>query len=270
MAPQPPNPALQQLLQQDNIQVGSGSTSQDNPQVFTGYRPFRLPAGAYEHGPAGARIGRGQGFDTISNLTGQFYGKWSNAKINSLAQKLAAAGWIQPGDVGNVAAVGAAYEKLLQLTATMNANGRMVTPTDVLNRYLGGGGGAGGAGGRPSSYSETTKEVNLTNPKTARALMIQTLQQRLGRDPSAAEQHGFLAAIHQAEREDPTVRTSNYKLNPATGQYETTSTTTKGGVDEGAFASDFGSKHNQKEYGAYQAATTYFNALMQEVGSPVG
>lgn len=194
------------------------------------------------------------------------YGYWSRDKIASIGSRLAAHGIISPMDAGNIDKVSQAYQRVLELTAQMNAAGRMVTPDDVINRFLGGGAGSG----RPANYTETTSSVDLTNPKTARALLNQALQQSLGRDPSAAEQQAFLGALHAAEREDPTIRTSQYKLDPATGQYQQTSTTTKGGVDPSAYTGEFADSHNQKEAGAYQAATTYMDALMQAVGAPVG
>lgn len=255
--PAPPqNDALKYLMAQDNLQAGSGGGASGQDKIFTGWKKIDSPQGIHTVG----------NYKTVGDLTNQFYGSWSRDKISSLGQRLASAGWIQVQDVGNIAAVGAAYEKVLALVAQMNAAGRQITVNDVLSHYIGG---AGSGPSRPSSYSTTTKDVDLTNPKTARALMIQSLQQRLGRDPSAAEQQAFLASLHAAEREDPTVRTSHYKLNPGTGQYETTSQTTKGGVDPSAYASDYSGKHNQKEYGAYQAAATYFPALMDAVAATV-
>jgi hypothetical protein len=269
----------QQLINNDvdPSLLSAPSGGGDNTSVFWGYS--KGPSGKqllHEYDtiqtPTGVRVvnpGTEKGAATmrsISSIMNEIYGSWSREKIAALGAKLAAAGMISPQDANNLGAIGAAYEKFLQLVADRNASGLLITPDDLLKRFTKSGSGAG----LPASYTTTTKDVELTNPKTARALMVQTLQQRLGRDPTAAEQQAFLGALHAAEKKDPTIRTSTYKLNPTTGSYDIASQTTQGGVDEQAFASDYGSQHNQKEYGAYQAAGTYFPAMMEALSATVG
>lgn len=207
-------------------------------------------------------------YSTIGDLMKKAYGTWDRNKIASIGAKFVAAGWLQPGDESNFDKVSQAYQRVLEMAALMYKAGRYVTPEEVLNRFIGGAGGGGVS--RPTSYTETTKSVDLTNPKTARALLKQSLQDRLGRDPSAAEQQAFIAALNAAERENPTVRTTQYRLNPETQQYQMASQTTASGLDPQAYLDEYAEEHNQKEYGAYQAATTYFNALLQAIGAPVG
>lgn len=247
------NGSLGSQLGADGISIpsGGGSVSNSSP-VFIGWKSGRNSDAPNTR--------------TIGEIMQDVYGYWSRDKITSIGQRLAGAGWIQPGDVGNLDKVSQAYQRVLELTATMNAAGRNVTPEDVMRRFLGGG--SGGLS-RPSTYTETTRSVDLTNPKSARALLKQALQQELGRDPSAAEQQAFLGALQAAEREDPTVRSSTYKLDPETGQYRQTASTTKGGVDPSAYTDDYKDRHNQREAGAYQAAAVYFPALMEAVGAAV-
>jgi hypothetical protein len=203
-------------------------------------------------------------FRSIGDLMQEVYGSWDRGKIASVGSKFVSAGWLQPGEETNLDKVAQAYQRVLEMAVMMTKAGRYVTPDDILNSYIGGAGGPS----RPASYTEVTKSVDLTNPKTARALLRQTLQDRLGRDPTPAEHQAFLAALHQAEREDPTVRKTKYKLDAATGQYQTESQTTQGGLDAQAYAQDYGHEHNQREAGAYQAAATFFPALMQAIGAP--
>lgn len=241
-----------------NIFNGGGfnysAASSPNDQVLVGF-----------NGP-GRTAASSASYQTISDLMKQAYGTWDSKQIGKMGAQFVAAGWLQPGDESNFDKVSQAYQRVLEMTALMNKAGRYVTPQDVMNQYLG----TTSQPTRPSSYSETTKSFDFTNPKSARALLKQSLQDRIGRDPTAAEQQSFMAALHQAERENPTVRTTKYKLDPATQQYQTTDTATEGGLDPQAYLGDYAEGHNQKEFGAYQAATTYFNALMQAIGAPVG
>lgn len=140
----------------------------------------------------------------------------------------------------------------------------------------GGGSGGGSGGGRaaapalPKTYSETTKSVDLTSPITARKLLRQAIQERIGRAPTAAEFQTFIAALNKAERDNPTVRTTKYELNDTTRQYGVDKQTTKGGIDAPGFVEEYAEDNPQfkKEHGAYQAASTFFNALLQAIGAP--
>lgn len=268
----PPPPAPGDTKNSGNPTNDLAALTGINPSDLSS--PFNLSAGAN----AGSRVflgwsGMGRTaetagkYSTVGDLMKEAYGKWDRNKIASIGAKFVAAGWLQPGDEANFDKVSAAYQRVLEMAALMYKAGRYVTPDEVLNSYIGG---ASGGVSRPASYAETSKSVDLTNPKTARALLKQSLQDRLGRDPSAAEQQAFIAALNAAERENPTIRTSKYKLNPETQQYQMVSQTTAGGLDPSAYLDEYAEGHNQKEYGAYQAATTYFNALLQAIGAPVG
>ena len=260
----PGNPFLNQMLGGLGINSNVGASSgagqiNDFSPVFTGWNQYKT-------GPSGTGTGvSGPKTRTIADIMKEVYGTWTREKIGQVGQQFVNAGWIQQADANNLAVVAAQYQKLLELAAAKTAAGSYVTPEELLNGWVGGGGGQA----RPSSYTNSITSTDLTNPGTARQLLRQSLQDRLGRDPSAAEQQAFMAARHQAETNDPTVRTSTYKLDPATGQYNETAATTKGGVDASAYSTDYGRNHNEKEAGAYQAAAVFFPALMQAVRAAV-
>jgi hypothetical protein len=64
--------------------------------------------------------------------------------------------------------------------------------------YGGGGGGYGGGGGGASMGS-----VSLTDPTSARGLLMQTMQSVLGRNPTSQEYDQFIKALSQAEMGAP-------------------------------------------------------------------
>lgn len=245
---------------------GGGSSSL-NSQVYVG--GYSRSHQTYVGGAVGYSYSRTPHTKSIQQMLDDFYGNWSRGRVRALGAKFVAAGWISQENSSNTDAVGEAYQKALELAARKYAAGSNVTVGDVLNRWIGGaGGGAGGAAAMPSSYTTRTESVDLTNPKSAKAMLSQTLQQRLGRAPSGSEIHAFIGALHEAQRDDPTVRKTTYKLNPSTRSYNVSKESTSGGVQADAYLSDWSGKHNEKEYGAYQAATTYFDALMQAISAP--
>jgi hypothetical protein len=259
-----PDPDLQKLLAGipgfDPNTIASPGTGQIGPtsRIFNGYGQ------TYKTGPSGTgtgSLGIPQ-YTTIQDLMNQFYTMWGTGKADSIIHALQARGLIKAG--ASVDQVAQAYQSVLEMTARFNQAGQDLSWKDVLSRW-----GNGGAGvGKPSRYSTTQSQVNLTDPEQANGLLMQSLQDRLGRDPSPAEKQAFLSSIHAYERENPSVTKTTYTLNSA-GQYDT-SAQTSGGVDPNAFANTYSGKHNQKEHGAYQAAGTFMSALMNAVGPTVG
>ena len=202
---------------------------------------------------------------TISQMMRLFYG-WSDAKVQSLARQLSKAGF----DVGEVSprdAVWAGFQAILMEAAKRYAADPSKAPTveQLLRHYMKNPVGDVSKDKRPESYTQPT--TSLTDPSSARALLDKVLATELGRDPTGAEKAAFIAALNTAEKQNP-VKTT-YKLNPATGQYAPT--VAAGGIDTEEFArqwvEDDGTR--SKERKDYQTATTYFDALLSAIQSPV-
>lgn len=87
--------------------------------------------------------------------------------------------------------------------------------------YSGGGGYGGGGGGGTSS-------VALTDPTSARGLLMQTMQSVLGRDPSRGEVRQFLKILNESEMS-----------NPRTVEMDGDVAVQSGGIDPGVLALDF-------------------------------
>lgn len=170
-----------------------------------------------------------------------------------------------PGNVGK-----------LWLDAIEEARGASLvsptTPWQILEAWAGNpsgysGAGAGGRKQGPRTITQTSKSVNLTDPKTARAIAKQALRAELQRDPTKAEFATFIAGLGAAEKASPTVTKTTSKFD-AEGTQTSSSSTTSGGVNAQAFADDW-MKRKDPEADAIRAGQEYFSAAQQLVGSIV-
>lgn len=122
----------------------------------------------------------------------------------------------------------------------------------------------------PTSRKVTSKRIDLSSPEDVQALATQVLREALGRAPNAKELAQFRSTIAGYEKSNPEVTTTVQQLSPdlATGEVRVTdeSSTTSGGVTDAARAALI-QEPTQKtqEYGKYQSATTYWNALMSMI-----
>ncbi|UVD39695.1 hypothetical protein SEA_ROSEPHARIE_10 [Streptomyces phage RosePharie] len=238
--------------------AGLGSTSsskggQKDPLVFLGW------GGGYE-GAYGPMIPlRKEKTGKLSDVANQYY-NWDDKTKNKFLSQLNLAGYdtsgLRDSQIaqlwGNYAAQAAQYY----------GQGRKLTPWDILARdreqreaYM----------NTPRTVTQTSTAYDLSTREDAQAIFLQAAQSLLGRDPTKAEIGSFQKALNAYEKANPTVttQTSHYMGDTLQSQ----SSTTKGGVKEGArqlmAVEDI---KRDPEYGAYQAATTYFDAMMEMIG----
>lgn len=180
-----------------------------------------------------------------------------------------------------------AWGDMVDASRAMSSNFARYSPWDIMNSYGDGSTGRGTYKDGAWEYDATTgqrlrflgatkktttsKQVDLSSYADVEALTKSVLIQALGRAPSAAEVASFKKTLNSEERANPTVATTTSTLSPnlQTGEVETTqqSTTTSGGLSAEAKAGLVEEKAQATpEYGAYQAATTYMNSLMQMMG----
>lgn len=117
--------------------------------------------------------------------------------------------------------------------------------TSSSGGYPSGGGGFGGGGGGGS--------VSLTNPTSARGLLMQTMQGVLGRNPSEQEYKQFIKALTQAEMGAP--RTVDFEGDLAVQS---------GGVDPGMVAMEY--VEGLEEFDSAAGQRT-LDAFMQVLGA---
>lgn len=143
-----------------------------------------------------------------------------------------------------------------------------LTPEDMIDLYGYKNGGLDSS--KPSVRTVVSKDRDLSSPLEARNLLEQMMFTHLGRAPTAAEADDFQAALNSAQSKNPLVTTSTTNYDSA-GRVTGNETDRTGGMSAAAaeqFAKNdvVGDRNPDSEYGRYQMATTYTNALMRAMG----
>jgi hypothetical protein len=279
------DPATLQLL----MSLGGGSSA-GTGQVYMGEMGgFKAPKGSspqarknmLELGPGEAGHGSTSIWMPTKAAEQDFY-TWDAKKQSDFLSSAIVGGMLKLGD-GPLEA-GKLWKRLVDEAALYGAAGKKVSPMDLLASYVQASGGGNSwrsvgvwqintvTGERkymgPGTYlgngkaQQVDTRVDLTDPDTAKAVATKLFQDLMGRDPGAGELTNFASALHTAEQNNPVVATTTTQYDMDTGQQLSSSTTSSGGVNE-AGKEYIGEQQIKKgkEYGAYQAATTYQNAL---------
>lgn len=197
----------------------------------------------------------------LSEVADQYY-DWDMKTKNKFLSQLSLAGYdvtkMKDGDIaqmwGTYAAQAASYYK--------SGRGQRLTPWDILAKdreqresYL----------ETPRSVTQKSTSFDMSTQQDAHAIFMQAAQSLLGRDPTKSEVASFRSAINAYEKANPTITTAttNYVGDEVTGQ---TSTTTGGVKDSARALMAMEDVKADPEYGAYQASTTYFDAMMDMIG----
>lgn len=189
----------------------------------------------------------------------QFY-MWDDATKAKFRSELALAG--ANTDQMSDGQLAKAWESYVAQSGAywQNGNGRGLTPWDILamdrtNREKQG----------PTKTTSTSTALDISTRQDAQAIAQSAARSLLGRDPTQSEITKLLGTLNQYERNNPRVTTSESIQQPGGGGTQTSTTT--GGVSDAArqVLAQEQAKQNP-EYGAYQAATTYYEAMMQVLG----
>lgn len=131
--------------------------------------------------------------------------------------------------------------------APLGSDGSAPTSSSGSRSYGGGGysGGGGGGGG----------QVSLTNPSSAKGLLMQTMQGALGRNPTGREYSQFLKILNEAEM-----------ANPQTVSVEGDVVVGSGGIDPGVLALEFA--QDQEDFQERQG-DGYFRTFMSALAGGV-
>lgn len=131
------------------------------------------------------------------------------------------------------------------------------------------GGQAKADGGGPKTVTQKSTSIDLTDPETAKGLINDTLTRALGRAATPEELSTFRGILRAGENANPTHNTTVTTYN-ADGTEANSSSTSSGGLSgPGKQQLLLDQAMLKPEYGAYQAAGTYMNALIQAIQSPV-
>ena len=138
--------------------------------------------------------------------------------------------------------------------------------TSILGPNGAGGGSSGGGGGGPTSNTNTSVSLQLTDPLTAEGLLDQTLSKYLGREANAKEKETFLSQLHANQLANPQTRVTQQTNSGGKASTSTDNSQTSGGTDPGQFAINFAQM--QKGSSEHMAATTYMDAFMGALENP--
>lgn len=141
------------------------------------------------------------------------------------------------------------------------------------------------------TITETATQVDISNPEQSRALVQDVLSRALGRWATGAELAEFVGTLNTYQRENPSTSTRTTTTTPETTTQTTTesadgtssesSTRTTGGESSSSVVNQQGataegaqqllleSAMEAPDYGAYQASTTYMQALLGALAAPV-
>jgi hypothetical protein len=181
-----------------------------------------------------------------------------------VAQQMIAAGILDPTEVNDLGAIQSAWNKVVGQAAVFYAAGNARTPEEVIRLIKIQGGGAGGSGDTPGDTSSTTTSVqnfrnlNGVQPTDIRKALISLW----GRAPTDQEIQSYQAGLEAAAKANPVVTQANTHVD-ANGN-KTTTSSESGGIDPVQVISGMATR--DPEYGAYQASTTYMDALRQAIG----
>lgn len=237
--------------------TSSGTKAADDPLVYLGQGTVSPGAmGGYSPGYWATHSDKTA---TLTQTAGQYY-DWDGKTRDKFLSQLNLAGYDTNSlKDGQIAQLWATYA---QQAASYYAQGKKLTPWDILamdmkqrESYL----------NTPRSVTQSSTSYDMSTREDAHAIFLQAAQSLLGRDPTKSEIGAFQKALNAYEKKNPTIttQTTNYLGDTVTGQ----TSTTKGGVK--AEARQLMAVEDVKadpEYGAYQAATTYFDAMMQMIG----
>ena len=194
------------------------------------------------------------------------------------------------------------WETALEYSANKYATGSKKTPWEMIPLMGGAWQGGGGAADRSRSMTqtmheagrtvtETATQVDISNPEQSRALVQDVLSRALGRWASGDELSEFVGTLNTYQRENPSVSTRTSTTAPSTtttsttesgdGSQQVTGSETVGGETNSSTTNQQGATAEggqqllleeameQPDYGAYQASTTYMDALIGALAAPV-
>src|SRR5437899_344585 len=234
---------------------GTGGTVYLGPKYTPGTQDYY--DNLRRHGQAGV-----SNLSTVSAASGLYYQFDSKTKDKFLTQLGLAGVDVTRLSDSNLADLWGNYVK--QAASYYGAGKTNISPWDILAKDRMQRESTQAAAMTPRTVTQTQTAYDLSTRADAQAIFYQAAQQLLGRDPTKKEVSSFQTSLNAYEKANPTVATTTSSYKGSELQSQTT--TTKGGVKEGTRQQmALEAAKADPEYGAYQAATTYMDALMQKI-----
>lgn len=196
---------------------------------------------------------------------------WSESKRQEMYKRASEA---FGKDISNIHDFLAVWKQAVDLAAQSweaSDGKKALTPYDIFDMMRreapGGAAAIGGSQTGPRSIRQKVTSINRLSDGSAWQLLKSAAREALGREPTHEELRSFAARANQIAAENPDVTTTVMETD------ENGNTTTRVDNQPGATAADFQTAAEEEmdteEAGAYQAATTYFDALVRGLDSVV-
>lgn len=259
-----PTPGLTQTptapAGQDLSQIEGG------PQFSSSGKPATAFGGLY--GPLSGRDRQGEFMagggghgdritKSVQEMTREFY-NWSDSQKSDFRNKLALMNksFLSASDDQ----LAQAWGDYVQQSANYLDAGQTLTPWDIFSKDI-----AVHGGSLAGTKTTRTTDTSLTSRIDSDAIFKSAAQSLLGRAPTAAEYQAFYGNLNSQERANPTTATTTTTTD-AEGNVTSSNRVSEGGLGAGGAQMIAQRQAEQNpEYGAYQASTTYMNALMQTI-----
>jgi len=149
----------------------------------------------------------------------------------------------------------------VQQSANYFSAGVTLSPDDILDKDIA----ARSTQSLAGTKTTTTTDTNLTSRQDSDAIFNSAAKALLGRAPTPEEYAAFQGTLNSAEAANP-VQATTTTTTDEFGNAVSSSRTSTGGIGAGGaqLLAQQAAQANP-EYGAYQAATTYWNAAMQMI-----
>lgn len=260
-------PALDPSTLLGLVQSASVGSSSSDPDVYMGETLDYGSSAAGSTGYGGVATPKAAPLtQRASVVAGQFFDIWGDPQQRkSLTDTLVQYGLIDPAKVNDYTTVQKAWNDGVNQASQAYAAGKKWTPLDTLKMM----GIKDTQFGADKGTHSTVKDIQPgqpLDPLTVKNTVNGILQQQLGRDANPDEIREFSNMLNTAISQSPTVQTTRTDTDgTGTG---TRTTTTSGGVTEAArqqMVTDAARK--KPEAAAFQASTTYMDALYSLLGS---
>lgn len=205
-------------------------------------------------GRAGQRITK-----SVQDMTNEFYG-WDDRQKAEFRNRL---GMLNKNFLtATDDQLASAWGDYVQQSANYLSAGQNLTPWDIFSKDLAS---KSAANAGPQTHTTKTVDTSLTSRVDSDAVFKSAAQSLLGRAPTDAEYAKFYSTLNSQERANPTVATTTTTTD-AEGNVTNSQRTSEGGIGAGGaqLLAQKAAEQNP-DYGAYQAATTYYNAMMQTI-----
>ncbi len=193
-----------------------------------------------------------------------FYTGLSTEERAALGQQLFGAGLIS--DPNNIDMIYKHWDAAVDQAALFynNGSGKKMSPWDVLNMKVFSELGPDGKPKAPGGGSSSSTSYNIPSKEDAAYSIKALFKGAVGRAPTEEEISKYTTMMVGLAKKNPSRSTST-----SDGTGNSTSESYSGISDAGMQSAVQTDLQHTSEYGAYQAATTYFNALQAAIASPV-